>query len=125
MKRKGSHLMRRNMTDFEYLPPDDYESDLNDEGEHTGDFNLTHGEPVPYRGNISTPSGMISQNFFGTDARYTHVLLMEDLDAGISELGLIRWKKNLYEIVAVRPSLNTLSIALRKKTTNNAERENE
>lgn len=125
MKRKGMHLLRRNMTDFEYLPPDDYESDLNEYGEHTGDFDLKHGDPVPYRGNISMPSGMISQNFFGTDVRYTHVLVMEDLNAGISELGLIRWQGNLYEITAVRPSLNTLSVALRKKTTNNAERENE
>ena len=125
MKRKGMHLLRRNMTDFEYLPPDDYESDLNDDGEHTGDFNLTHGEPEPYRGNISTPSGSISQHFFGTDVRYTHVLVMEDMDAGISELGLIRWKGDLYEITAVRPSLNTLAVALRKKTVNHAESENE
>ena len=123
--RKGLHNLRRNETDFEYLPPDGVETDLNEDGEHTGEFYQKHGDPVPYRGNISMPSGSISQTFFGTDTRYTHVLVMDDPDADISELGMIRWKGQLYEIKAVRPSLNSLSAALQKKTANNAESENE
>lgn len=114
------HNLRRNETVFEYLPPDGETSDLNGNGEHTGEFYPVHSTPVEYRGNISTPSGMISQNFFGTDTRYTHVLVMDDPDADISELGEIRWKGRLYEIRAVRPSINTLSIALRAKTIDNA-----
>lgn len=121
MSRKGMHLLRRNLTDFEYLPPDGETSDLNDDGEHTGEFYQKSGTPVPKKGNISEPSGSISQNFFGTDTRYTHVLVMDDPDAGISELGMIRWKGDLYEIRAVRPSLNALSVALRKKTANHVE----
>lgn len=125
MSRKGLRNLRRNETKFEYLPPDGVTTDLNDDGEHTGDFETKHGDPVPYRGNISMPSGSISQNFFGTDTRYTHVLIMDDPDADISELGMIRWKDELYEIRAVRPSLNALSVALRKKTANHAEPEPE
>ena len=121
MSRRGMHNLRRNETSFEYLPPDGETSDLNENGEHTGEFYQVHSEPIAYSGSISTPSGMISQNFFGTDTRYTHVLVMDDPDADISELGMIRWKGNLYEIRAVRPSINTLSVALRKKTANNAE----
>lgn len=113
--------LKRNMTKFEYLPPDGESSDVNEAGEHTGDFYPTHSNPVPMEGNISTPSGNISQDFFGTDTRYTHVLVMDDPDTDISELGMIRWKGNLYEIRAVRPSLNALSVALRKKTADNAE----
>lgn len=121
MSRKGLHLLRRNETDFEYLPPDGVKTDLNDDGEHTGEFYQKHADPVPYRGNISMPSGTISQNFFGTDTRYTHVLMMDDPEADISELGTIRWKGDLYEIRAVKPSLKALSIALRKKTANRGE----
>lgn len=117
--------LRRNMTDFEYFPPDGEETDLNDDGEHTGEFYQKFGDPVPYRGNISAPSGSISQNFFGTDTRYTHVLIMDDPDLDISELGMIRWKGDLYAIQAVRPSINVLSVALRKKTKDNAERDSE
>lgn len=112
--------LKRNETKFEYLPPDGETTDLNEAGEHTGEFYQKHGDPVKMKGNISMPGGTISQNFFGTDTRYTHVLVMDDPEAEISELGMIRWKDNLYEITAVRPSLNALSVALRKKTANNA-----
>ena len=121
MSRKGMPLLKRNSTTFEYLPPDGVESDLNEDGEHTGEFYPKHADPVEYRGSISLPSGAISQNLFGTDTRDTHVLVMRDPETEISELGMIRWKGDLYEIRAVRPSLDTLSVALRKKTANNGE----
>ena len=123
--RKGLHNLRRNETEFEYLPPDGETTDLNEDGEHTGDYYQQHGTPVTMKGNISMPSGYTSQDFFGTDTRYTHVLVMDDPEAEISELGMIRWKGSLYEIRAVRPSLNALSVALRKKTVNNAPPEDE
>ncbi len=119
--RKGMHNLRINETTFEYLPPDGEETDLNEDDEHTGEFYQKYAGPIPYRGNISMPSGYTSQNFFGTDIRYTHVLVMDDPDVELSELGLIRWKGDLYEIRAVRPSLNSLSAALRKKTADHAE----
>lgn len=50
-------LLRRNTTKFEYLPYTGLETDLNEDGEHTGDFRPELGEPKEYRGNISTPSG--------------------------------------------------------------------
>ena len=125
MSRKGMHNLKRNETVFEYLPPDGETSDLNDNGEHTGEFYPVHRRPVSFRGNISTPSGYITQNFFGTDERYTHVLIMDDPQEAISTLGQIRWMGDLYEIRAVRPSINTLSVALRRKTKNNVEDEPE
>ena len=115
--------LRRNMTEFEYLPPNGETSDVNEAGEYTGEFYPVHSDPVTMRGNISMPNGNISQEFFGTDTRYTHVLVMDNPDSDISELGMIRWKENLYEIRAVRPSLNTLNVALRRKTADNAEPE--
>lgn len=109
-------LLRRNMTKFEYLPPENEASDLNEDGEHTGEFHPVYGEPVTYRGNISAPNGQTQQQFYGEDIRYTHTLLMHDPKADIREHGLIRWRGETYDIQAVRPSLNVLSVALRRQT---------
>ena len=114
-------LLRRNTTKFEYLPVTDEESDLNENGYHTGHFQPVYGDPIEKRGNISTPSGQANQTFYGQDLRYTHVLVMDHPDEDIAETGLIRWKGELYDIRAVRPSLNSLSVALRKQTADNAE----
>ena len=111
--------LKRNMTDFEYLPWDGTESDLNKDGEHTGEFHHVYGDPVSYKGNISSPSGKMNQTFYGEDIRYTHTLVIDNPNADINEYGKIRWKGCLYDIQAVRPSLNVLSVALRKQTAVN------
>lgn len=109
-------LLIRNMTEFEYFAPDGEATDVNDDGEHTGEFRPSYANAVTLRGNISAPSGQTEHQFYGEDLRYTHTLLMADTDAGIHEGGLIRWKGHTYDIVAVRPSLNVLSAVLRRQT---------
>lgn len=110
--------LKRNMQRFEYLPCIGLDSDLNEFGEHTGDYShREYGTAVQYKGNISTPSGKVNPTFYGDDIRYTHILVMDNPDININEYGLIRWKGNLYDIQAVRPSLNSVSIALKKQTT--------
>lgn len=109
-------LLRRNTTEFEYLPHTGVESDLNEDGEHTGEFHPVYGEAVTYRGNISAPNGQTRQQFYGEEVRYTHTLVMDKPDTPITELGRVRWRGDLYTIQAVRPSLNVLNIALRRVT---------
>lgn len=116
-------LLRRNTTVFEYIPATGEESDLDENERHTGEFHPVYGDPVEYRGNISAPSGKTQQAFYGEDIRYTHILVMDRVDVEISEEGLIRWKGALYDIQAIRPSLNVMSIALRKRTQNREEDE--
>lgn len=118
-------LLKRNLTEFEYLAYTGNETDIDPEtGLHTGEPVPEFSEPVWYEGNISTASLLANQTFYGEDIRYTHVLLMDDPDAEIDESGLIRWNGDLYDIRAVRPSQNVLNIALRKQTKDNTE-ENE
>ena len=114
-------LLRRNTTEFEYLPYTGLSSDLNEDEEHTGEFHPVYDDPVTYRGNISSPSGYVNQTFYGMDVRYTHVLVMDKPNADIRETGLIRWKGDLYDIRAVRPSINGLSVALRKQTKDHSD----
>ena len=109
-------LLRRNTTEFEYLPPTGNETDIDANGDHTGDFHPEYGDPITYRGNISAPSGQVQHQFYGLDIRYTHTLLMDDPTADIHERGLIRWQGHTYDIQAVCPSLNVLSVALRRQT---------
>lgn len=108
--------LERNKTKFEYLPYDGTDTDLNEYGEHTGEFHRAYGKPVPYKGNISSPSGREVQTFYGEDIRYTHTLVMDNPNVAINEYGVIRWKGDLYDVLSVKPSLNAVSIALRKQT---------
>lgn len=106
--------LRRNTTPFEYLRHTGQESDLNRDGEHTGEYHPIYSKPIAYRGSISSPSGHTIHQFYGEDIRYTHTLVMDKPDVDIDEQGLIRWKGHLFEITAVRPSLNAISIALKR-----------
>lgn len=108
--------LKRNMTTFEVLPYTGVETDLNDDGDHTGEFHPEYGDPVFYKGNISAPSGRANQTFYGLDIRYTHTLVMDNQNVPITEKDQIRWKGDLYDVQAVLPSLNFVSIALRKQT---------
>lgn len=110
--------LRRNMTSFEYLPYSGTETDLNEKGEHTGEFHPEYGTAVSYKGNISIPSGQTVQQFYGKEIRYTHTLVMDNPNAEIDEMGVIRWNGGLYDIKAVRRSINSLSAALREQTEN-------
>ncbi len=89
-------------------------------GLHTGNQRPVYGDPVQYLGNISAPSGIVTDNLFGVNTPYTHVLLMGDTEADIKEEGLITWKDCDYDVMAVRPSPNVLAIALKKRTANRA-----
>lgn len=109
-------LLRRNTTEFEYLPYSGTETDLNDDGEHTGEFHPVYSDPITYRGDISSPSGRVSQMFYGMEVRYTHTLVMDRTDTEIRENGVIRWKGELYDVQAVRSTLNGLGVALRKRS---------
>ena len=112
-------LMNRNMAAFRYYPLSGEAEILND-GMHTGNWRPTYGLPVEYYGTFSPPSGTASANLFGLNTQYTQVHVMDRTDAEIEETGLIEWKYGFYEITAVRPSLNVLSVALKKRTKNAA-----
>ena len=110
-------LLIRNRTEFAYYGYTGLDSDIDEEtGLHTGVPKPVYKDPVTYNGNISAPSGAAVQAFDGLEIRYTHILLMDDPNADISETGYIVWKGKKYDVTAVRPSLNVLSVALRQRT---------
>lgn len=117
-------LLKRNLKEVEYLPYEG-ESDIDPKtGMHTGEPVPSYGEPIPFLGNISSPSQYVNPTFYGEDIRYTHTLAMEPTDEfEVNEYGMIRYNKDLYEIRAVRPSLNYVTLALRKQTVDHSDGE--
>ena len=108
-------ILRRNSTVFRYYEVTGTTEVLKD-GKHTGNYKATYSDPVTYRGNIGLPNGTATDNLFGLNTPYTHVLLMDDPKAAIKETGIVEWQNVLYEVRAVRPSLNVLSVALKRRT---------
>lgn len=108
-------LLKRNLTEFEYMA---YlgKTEVTVDDKHTGRWTVQYGDPVVYHGMIDVPTGYVQNQLFGINTDYSHVLLLDDPDADIKEAGRIRWKNALYEIKAVRQSLNVLSVALKKLT---------
>lgn len=115
-------LLRINLTEFSYRAYVGKTERLTEAGRHTGTYDNEYAPGVPYEGQITIPSGMTNPRMFGLDANYTHILTMEDPETDIKEQGLIDWNGDEYEITAVRPSINYLSVALKKRTRNAATR---
>lgn len=113
-------VLRRNTVLFCYMANTGEEAEVIKDGKHTGNYEPVYADPVQYRGNISAPSGFATDNLFGVNTRYTHVLVMDNPRADIKEDGLIEWNGAEYEVKAVRPSLNVLAVALKKRTANTA-----
>lgn len=114
-------LQKRNCVTLEYLPYEGLETDLDENGLHTGVFRPEYGMPVKYVGNISAPSGSAIQAFDGLEVRYSHVLILDNVKADIREEGKVRYRNRLYTVTAVRPSLNVMLVALLADTVNNGD----
>lgn len=112
-------LLRRNTVAFEYWRLTGKEDRLVN-GLHTGNIKPVYDDPVRYRGHISAPSGFATDNLFGVNTQYTHVLLTDRPDADIQEDGIVTWKDNVYAVKAVRPTMNVLAVALQRLTKNHA-----
>ena len=107
--------LKRNMREFTYTPCLG-KTEIMSGDKHTGKFTVAYGDPVSYQGTFSVPGGQANRELFGIDTKYTHVLLMDNPDADIREDGLIQYKGSVYDIKAIRDSLNVLAIALMKRT---------
>ena len=120
--RNRMRLLKRNCIDVQYYPYVGETGGTDEYGRDTGDFEPEYGTPVDLkRVNISTPSGLANQMFYGMDIQYTNVMLIDDPDPEINEYGRIVANGVTYEIRAVRRSLNLTSVALREVMRDHSE----
>lgn len=113
--------LRRNLKTFDYRGYAGSTEVMADGWKHTGQYEIEYAPAVRYRGNISEPRGNAVQQLFGKDVNCTHVLVMDDPKADITVHGQIDWNGDTYTIMAVRPSINVLSVALRRETKTESE----
>ena len=103
-------------------------SQLKDEyGNLTGEYEISYGNPVAVRANVSAASGESTTRQFGDDVRYDRIIVLDDPTFPIAETSIL-WIDTLPEIAEdgstatphdyivkkVAPSLNSVSIAVSK-----------
>ena len=96
---------------------------LDDNGLHTGEYELTYTEPAEVKVNISASRGQAEIDLFGTDLNYTNTIAT-DKDLGIDEHSILWVGKEAYQnslvtphnyiVVSVAKSLNSIVYAIRK-----------
>ena len=104
------------------------ETDIIDEnGDITGEYNLSYEKPVEMFGNVSAAQGEIQSRQFGESESYDKVIVLDDKDTPIDEYARI-WVDTLpllnedgstdtphdYVVKKVARSLNGVSIAISK-----------
>ena len=110
-------LLRRNTTKVDYYEYEGLQTDLNEDGLHTGEFEPAYFPTKTLRGTISVPSGRAIQMFDGLNVQYSYVMVIDDSNPGLDEAGKIVWNNKVFDIVAIRSSLNFTTIALKENTT--------
>lgn len=127
--------LHRNKVRFFYALYDKKEGIIDEYGNMTGEYAVTHGNPVECYGNISAARGEMATCQFGENEAYDRILVLDNASPKIDEYTVL-WidtipklnkdgtlRKNSdgevdtpydYIVKKVARSLNSVSIAIRK-----------
>ena len=104
------------------------ETEIIDEcGNATGEYKISHGNPIKCLGNVSAAQGEVQSRQFGESESYDKVIVLDDRNAPIDEHSIL-WVDTLphlnedgttdtphdYEVTRKALSLNSVSLAIRK-----------
>jgi len=98
------------------------------DGEKTGEKEITRGTPTLLQANVSAEKGTAQQELFGTSLNYDKVIVTDKMNLPIDENtllwvdipvmnGLVQNKPD-YKVVRVSRSLNSVSIAIKRRELN-------
>ena len=100
-------------------------TEITDEyGNVTGQYNVSHTDPIKTCGNISTAQGEMESRQFGESESYDKVIVLDDVNTPIDEYSIL-WVDTLplsadtphdYIVKKIARSLNSVSIAISKVT---------
>ena len=121
----------RNKTKFYYASYIDETEILDEYGNRTGEYVISHSAPVEHFGNISPAKGEKQTEQFGESESYDKVIVLDDRNAPIDEHTIL-WVDTLpslnddgttatphdYEVTTVARSINGISIAIHKVNVN-------
>ena len=117
--------LERNKTDFHYALYEGRDFPIDTEGNVSGTPINKYSEPIAARGNISSASGDIHTEQFGSSLEYDKVIVIDDVNTLIDENTVLFVDKlpekdkngNLlydYIVKGIGKSLNSVSIAIKK-----------
>ena len=119
--------MVRNQSKFYYALYIDSIETIDEYGNSTGEYEVSHGNPIKAFGNISSARGETQVRQFGESESYDKVIVLDNVNSPINEYSIL-WVDTLphlnddgttetphdYVVKRVARSLNSLSIAISK-----------
>jgi len=91
---------------------------INENGEHTGEYEVHYTEPIKARMNVSGGRGAADVAMFGFDSAYARSIVTDDLDTPFNE-EMVFWiekdpltEPHDYRVVGVSRTINQVVIAL-------------
>lgn len=115
----------RNKKSFYYANYSGMQKMTDSQGNFTGEYEVSYGEPIQAWGNISPARGTVYANPFGLTEGYDKVIVMADPDMQIAETSVLWVDNDLeqsfdYRIIKIARGLNSISIAIKKVDVDNA-----
>ena len=118
--------MVRNKSAFYYALYKGQTEIIDEYGNATGQYSVSHGNPIKAFGNISAAQGEMQTRQFGDSESYDKVIVLDDVNAPIDEYSIL-WvdtppalvdgitkTPHDYVVKKVARSLNSVSIAISK-----------
>ena len=121
--------MVRNKKKFYYASYIESNEITDEYGNKTGEYEITYGNPIEARGNVSGAQGEIQIRQFGESENYDKVIVLDNIDTPINEYTVL-WVDTLpllnedgststpydYIVKKVSRTINSVSIAISKVT---------
>ena len=124
--------MVRNQSKFYYALYIDKTEIIDEYGNHTGEYEISHGKHIKAQGNISSARGETQVRQFGESESYDKVIVLDNPNTPINEYSIL-WVDTLphlngdgstdtphdYIVKKVARGLNSVSIAISKVNVQN------
>lgn len=119
--------MIRNQSKFYYALYIESKETIDEYGNHTGEYEILHGDPIKAFGNVSSARGETQVKQFGEGESYDKVIVLDNPNTPIDEYSIL-WVDTLphmnqngttetphdYVVKRVARSLNSVAIAISK-----------
>lgn len=120
--------LERNKQTFYYALYSGVTEVIDENGDYTGEREITYSSPVKYRANISAAKGESETAPFGIETNYSKTISTNDMSCPIKEDSVLWIDKDPttdpynFLVVKVAKSLNSILYAIREVSTDNYSR---
>ena len=113
------HTLARNTQTFFYALYQGEQKKYDEDGNYTGQKELTYSDPIKADMNISPSLGRAELESFGVNASYTHTIVTDNLNCPMDEYSIIWYgvaptEKHNFVVVRKAKTLNHIIYALQE-----------